>query len=187
MSEKSPKRSFWLTVESIAIAVFFIFFISWSMQKCNEESYLRQNTSNKFHLERARDSMAKANRENRVIEENPAEEEVSDSKANTETEITEKKEEIKPPIEEKKTKPEPAKQSFKVIADGTNLRKRPALDARSLGKLKRNEMVTFLNESVREKQKIKSGKMGNSNVQYWYKVKTRNGSIGWIYGTGIKR
>jgi len=187
MAEKTHPHSLLLTIESVAISVFFIFFISWSMRKCSEESYLRQNTSNKFHLERARDSMAKANRENRVAEETPAAEEVSDAEENTVTEVPEKKAEVTPTIAEKKTKPEPTKQSFKVAADGTNLREKPSLNARSLGKLKSNETVTFLNETVKEKQKINAGAGKKSGSQFWYKVKTRKGTSGWVFGPGLKR
>lgn len=193
MSEKSSKRSIWLTIESIAIAVFFIFFISWSMRKCNEESYLRQNTSNKYHLERARDSMAKAIRENTdvVEEEKPAAVEETKpkeaaEKTKPETAKAEKPAKTATPKPTKKAETKASAKQFQVIADGANLREKPALNARSLGKLKLNDMVTFLNETSKEKQKINIG--GNkTTAELWYKVKTQKGTVGWIYGAGIKR
>lgn len=193
MSEKSSKRSLWLTIESIAIAIFCIFFITWSMRKCNEESFLRQNTSNKFHLERARDSMAKAIRENTEVaeEEKPAAVEENkpketEEKTKTETAKTEKPVITATPKPTKKAEAKTTAKQFQVIVDGANLREKPALNARSLGKLKLNDMVTFLNETSKEKQKIYIG--GNkTSEEAWYKVKTKKGTIGWIYGAGVKK
>ncbi|MFZ4545199.1 MAG: SH3 domain-containing protein [Saprospiraceae bacterium] len=193
MSEKSSKRSIWLTIESIAIAIFCIFFITWSMRKCNEESYLRQNTSNKYHLERARDSMAKAARENLLStdEDKLAETEETKPKETEETPKTEPAKEIKPakvekPINTKKAEEKTTPKQFQVIVDGANLREKPALNARSLGKLKLNDYVTFLNETSKEKQKINIG-ANKVTEQPWYKVKTKKGTVGWVYGAGVKK
>jgi hypothetical protein len=56
-----------------------------------------------------------------------------------------------------------------------NLRSRPSLDAKVVSKCKKSEPVIYM---MKSKQKTQIGKLN----EYWYKIRTQEGIVGWIYG-----
>ena len=70
-----------------------------------------------------------------------------------------------------------------VIIDGLNVRTEPNLKAKSLGKLKLFDQVIFMNEVTDTIQKISLGY--EEATEPWVKIKTKKGTIGWVYGAGV--
>lgn len=80
--------------------------------------------------------------------------------------------------------PEPSGTLLYVLIDGLNVRTKPDLQAKSLGKLKLNDQVYFLNEVTPEAQTVRL--IDKSEVtKPWFKIKTKRGTIGWVHGSGI--
>ncbi|MBP7273466.1 MAG: SH3 domain-containing protein [Saprospiraceae bacterium] len=76
-----------------------------------------------------------------------------------------------------------AKNTLFVIIDGLNVRTEPNLKAKSLGKLKLFDQVIFMNEVTDTIQKISLGY--EEATEPWVKIKTKKGTIGWVYGAGV--
>ncbi len=71
-----------------------------------------------------------------------------------------------------------------VLIDGLNVRTKPDLKAKSLGKLKLNDQVYFMNEVTPEAQTIRLADK-TEVTKPWFKIKTKRGTIGWVHGSGI--
>ena len=71
-----------------------------------------------------------------------------------------------------------------VLIQGLNVRSKPDLKAKSLGKLKLNDQVYFLNEVTPEAQTVRL--IDKSEVtKPWFKIKTKRGTVGWVHGSGV--
>ena len=79
---------------------------------------------------------------------------------------------------------EPSGTLLYVLIDGLNVRSKPDLKAKSMGKLKLNDQVYFLNEVTPEAQTVRL--IDKSEVtKPWFKIKTKRGTVGWVHGSGI--
>lgn len=192
MAEKAPRRSFWFNVESIIISAFFLFFIIWAVRKCNDETQLRQAKDGKYREQQIRDSIAKAQRAIATT--------VTSAASNPTTTVT-----TTPPTpsstlpampqpqnqaQRSQTAPAPSNntagtnaQMLWVVIDGLNVREKPELKAKSFGKLKLHDKVTFLGETTKETQKLSLGAVEADEP--WVKIKTQRGTVGWVYGAGV--
>lgn len=96
--------------------------------------------------------------------------------------------EIKPFV---KSKPTPTKSTvkntekpkastIKITVDNLRVRTSPNLDAEKIENLAINTEVVFLNEKSNEKTSVT---IENEEIEeFWYKIKTPSGNIGWIHG-----
>ena len=79
---------------------------------------------------------------------------------------------------------QPAGTLLYVLIDGLNVRSKPDLKAKSMGKLKLNDQVYFLNEVTPEAQTVRL--IDKSEVtKPWFKIKTKRGTVGWVHGSGV--
>ena len=79
---------------------------------------------------------------------------------------------------------EPSGTLLYVLINGLNVRSKPDLKAKSLGKLKLNDQVYFLNEVTPEAQTVRL--IDKSEVtKPWFKIKTKRGTVGWVHGSGV--
>jgi hypothetical protein len=192
MAEKAPRRSFWFNVESIIISAFFLFFIIWAARKCNDEAHLRQAKDGKYREQQKKDSIAKAQR----TMTSPTV--TTTSPAPTPSTITTTTTTALPPTPQRNpqtaTPPTPQsapannngatnQQMLWVVIEGLNVREKPSLKAKSFGKLSLYDKVTFLGETTKETQKLSLGAVEADEP--WVKIKTKKGTVGWVYGAGV--
>ncbi len=71
-----------------------------------------------------------------------------------------------------------------VLINGLNVRGKPDLKAKSLGKLKLNDQVTFMQEVTDIAQPVRLAD-GTTITKPWFKIKTKRGTIGWVHGSGV--
>ncbi len=71
-----------------------------------------------------------------------------------------------------------------VLINGLNVRTKPDLKANSLGKLKINDQVFFLNEVTPEAQTIRLADK-TEVTKPWFKIRTKKGTVGWVHGSGV--
>ncbi len=71
-----------------------------------------------------------------------------------------------------------------VLINGLNVRTKPDLKAKSLGKLKLHDQVTFMQEVTDVAQPVRLAD-GTTITKPWFKIKTRRGTIGWVHGSGV--
>jgi hypothetical protein len=97
-----------------------------------------------------------------------------------EDDIIEKDEEITESAIDTKT-PEKIKFSILIISvDNLRVRNLPSLDAEKIENLPINSEVQFLNEKSTSKVAVS---IDNKDIkEFWYKIKTLKGNIGWIHG-----
>jgi len=67
-----------------------------------------------------------------------------------------------------------------INVDNLRVRTSPNLDAEKIENLPLNTKVEFLNEKSTDKTKVTI--KGEEIDEYWYKIKTPSGNIGWIHG-----
>ena len=79
---------------------------------------------------------------------------------------------------------EPSGASLYVLINGLNVRGKPDLKAKSLGKLKLNDQVTFMQEVTDIPQPVRLAN-GTTVSKPWFKIKTKRGTIGWVHGSGV--
>lgn len=79
---------------------------------------------------------------------------------------------------------EPSGTSLYVLINGLNVRGKPDLKAKSLGKLKINDQVTFMQEVTDIPQPVRLAN-GTTVTKPWFKIKTKRGTIGWVHGSGV--
>jgi hypothetical protein len=90
----------------------------------------------------------------------------------------------KPTVPTPPTVQEPSGTLLYVLINGLNVRSKPDLKAKSLGKLKLNDQVYFLNEVTPEAQTVRL--IDKSEVtKPWFKIKTKRGTVGWVHGSGV--
>lgn len=89
---------------------------------------------------------------------------------------------VQPP--QKPVAVEPSGASLYVLINGLNVRGKPYLKAKSLGKLKINDQVTFMQEVTDIAQPVRLAD-GTTITKPWFKIKTRRGTIGWVHGSGV--
>jgi hypothetical protein len=63
------------------------------------------------------------------------------------------------------------------------MRKEPGLKSETVAKLDLYEQVYFMNEKTDYTQEINLGK--EMATDYWVKVKTKSGKVGWVFGAGV--
>lgn len=72
-----------------------------------------------------------------------------------------------------------------VIGDNVHLRRDPYLESKIIKTLKsESNPVTILGRSMKQ-QKIKIDNGNKYSEKYWYKIRTKNGAIGWVFGKYI--
>ena len=79
---------------------------------------------------------------------------------------------------------EPTGSALYVLIGGLNVRSKPDLKAKSLGKLKLDDQVYYMNEVTEQAQAVRLAN-GTSISKPWFKIKTKRGTIGWVHGSGV--
>jgi hypothetical protein len=79
---------------------------------------------------------------------------------------------------------EPNGAGLYVLINGLNVRTKPDLKAKSLGKLKLNDQVYFMQEKTDIAQPVRLAD-GTTISKPWFKIKTKRGTIGWVHGSGV--
>ena len=82
------------------------------------------------------------------------------------------------------TAEQPSGTMLYVLINGLNVRTKPDLKAKSLGKLKVNDQVFFLNEVTPEAQTVRLADK-TEVTKPWFKIKTKRGTVGWVHGSGV--
>ncbi len=175
MAEKK-KEGFWLNLETIIIGAFFLFFIVWAVQKCNQTAKIKQAELDKEHGIQNRDSIG---RTSRTVVTPPAPLTLTPPAQTTVQSV------VTPPQPVKPTAPatKPTEKSLYVTIDGLNVRAEPSLKAKSFGKLKLHDQVAFLDKVTEDTQKLSLGT--EEANEPWVKIRTKRGTIGWVYGAGV--
>ncbi len=187
MAERAPKRSFWLNIETIIIVVFFLFFILWAMRKCNDETHLRQAGDDKYRQQHIKDSIARVQRITAPIPTQvPATVTSTTSVATPAPQPTAPTTTVtQPTATATPTTPSnnASQQMLWVIIEGLNVREKPTLKSKSYGKLSLHDRVSFLGDVTKDSQKLSLG--SEEANEPWVKIKTKRGTIGWVYGAGV--
>jgi Bacterial SH3 domain len=71
-----------------------------------------------------------------------------------------------------------------VLINGLNVRTKPDLKAKSLGKLNLHDQVTFMQEVTDIAQPVRLAD-GTTITKPWFKIRTKRGTIGWVHGSGV--
>ncbi len=184
MAEKK-KGGLWLNLETIIIGAFFLFFIVWAVQKCNQTAKIKQAELNKGHDIQNRDSIGRASR---TVVTPPAPLTLTPPAQTTVQSIaTPTKPAVIPPSQPIKpaTPPttKPTEKLLYVTIEGLNVRAEPSLKAKSFGKLKLHDQVAFLDKVTEDTQKLSLGT--EEANEPWVKIRTKRGTIGWVYGAGV--
>jgi Bacterial SH3 domain len=79
---------------------------------------------------------------------------------------------------------EPSGAALYVLINGLNVRTKPDLKAKSLGKLKLHDQVSFMQEVTDIAQPVRLAD-GTTISKPWFKIKTKRGTIGWVHGSGV--
>ena len=79
---------------------------------------------------------------------------------------------------------EPSGAALYVLINGLNVRTKPDLKAKSLGKLKLHDQVSFMHEVTEVAQAVRLAD-GTTISKPWFKIKTKRGTIGWVHGSGV--
>jgi Bacterial SH3 domain len=79
---------------------------------------------------------------------------------------------------------EPNGAGLYILINGLNVRTKPDLKAKSLGKLKLNDQVYFMQEKTDIAQPVRLAD-GTTISKPWFKIKTKRGTIGWVHGSGV--
>ena len=192
MSE-NKKGGFWLNIETIIIGAFFLFFIVWAAQKCNSSSRGKQAEMDKNRQAFIRDSINRAKTAAPVVPlpATPLTQTTVQSTTPVPAPIplpTAPSTMVAPaqrPVTPAPTTA-PAKtdgQPLYVTIEGLNVRAEPSLKAKSFGKLKLFDQVTFLGKVTDDAQKLS---LGTAEAEEpWVKIKTKRGTVGWVYGAGV--
>lgn len=190
MSEKK-KEGFWLNIETIIIGAFFLFFIIWAAQKCNSSSKGKQVEIDRNRQVFVRDSINRAKTSAPVVplSVTPLPQTTVQSITTvpaTPLPVPPSAAVATPRATPPTTAVAPAKtegQQLYVTIEGLNVRSEPSLKAKSFGKLKLFDQVTFLGKVTDEAQKLSLGT--DEAEEPWVKIKTKRGTIGWVYGAGV--
>ncbi len=193
----NPPRSILVRTEYLLIAIFFVLFSVWSISKCGrkKDEYTMPTNNNNSTVQPtaaapappARDTLrrpvpppppptnaAPARKGNTPSIANPiaATPKATAPKAKTPTSAT------APTATEKNTK-------LYVAVDGLKIRKKPNQKAGILGKLRLDEELYFLGDRSKTSEKITmpDGSVAN---QPWVWIKTKRGTVGWVYGGGVR-
>lgn len=171
-------------IEYIVIGIFTIIFLMWAVSKCSS------------HKEKAREQAAVEAKEDSIVtaQQKPATPANSTvSKVNPTTQNTSSADTTQAKNTSLSTKTDQVTQSVKpqesqgtrlyVTIDKLKIRKTPGLKGELLGELKLFDEVYYQNEVTDSTYEVNLGKE-LANEPY-VKVKTKRGTIGWVYGAGV--
>lgn len=144
-------------LEVIIIGVFFLSFSLWAISKCS-------NTRNKYE-QMAIEAQKEDSLLNILNTPPPAPKEKEPEKQETTT------------IQEKIT-------PLYVILENLNVRDKPSLKGKIVARLKLFDEVAYLNEVTDFKEEVELGNIITNEP--WVKVRTNDGTEGWVYGAGVK-
>ena len=157
MSEK--KGSILPSLELMIIAVFFIGFAFWAINKCSDTQSKYINREERKRLRNLEDSLG------RKIE-----------AAKRDTPKTS-------PIASPTVSAAPALSRLYVCLENLKVRKSPTTSAEILETLPLFEEVYFLNEVSDSTTTVNLGKQ--TVTEPWIKIQTRKGRAGWVFGAGV--
>lgn len=157
MSEK--KGSILPSLELIIIAVFFVGFAFWAVNKCSDTQSKYVNRAERDRLRDLEDSLG------RKIE-----------AIKSDTPKTS-------PIASPTVSTAPALSRLYVCLENLKVRKSPSTGAEILETLSLFEEVYFLNEVSDSTTTVNLGKQ--TVTEPWIKVQTRKGRAGWVFGAGV--
>ncbi len=159
----NAKPSLLPRLEILIIIVFFASFFIWAINKCSSTRAEYQAVE-----EQAR------------IDDSIFDSQITFEQAPTNT--TEDQTSTQPPQEPTSVVTERYTPLY-VTLPNLNLRDRPNLSGRILGRLKLFDEVQFMEEVTTFKQEINLG--DTTTFAPWIKVKSQAGTEGWVYGAGV--
>ena len=148
-----------IRAEYVVILLFFVLFAMFSMSRCNKTKARLQESSQTVQL----DTLPKSG-DTAVASKQPVISKEATEKPKSAT------------FEKKPT-------TLFVTIDGLNVRSEPKVNAKSFGKLKLYDEVTFMDEVTKETTKLSLG--ATEANEPWIKIKTKRGTVGWVYGAGV--
>ena len=197
----SQKRSTPQLVPFVIVSLVTLFFMIWAMRQCsaNDSDYamIEEQTTREDYLER-RDSILRDSIRRLLESQDPGEGgNVLLSEAQQEAMAREAA------LLRARTQPLPG-DSLGYVAvgrmpqqivvqkettlystiDGLNVRVRPELGAPIVGRLTLYAPVTFMNEVTDSLYQIDLGDI--TPTEPWVKVRLKDGTVGWVYGAGVR-
>ncbi|MBK8720864.1 MAG: SH3 domain-containing protein [Saprospiraceae bacterium] len=152
-----------MRIEYIVIIIFFVLFIMFSATRCNKTKSKLAEKETPAVVDAPKDTIV--HKPDTAIQK-PKIAAIKDTSISS-----------KPTIVEKKVT------KLFVTIDGLNVRSEPNVKAKSFGKLKLYDEVVFMNDVTKETTKLS---LGTSDAnEPWVKIKTKRGTIGWVYGAGV--
>jgi uncharacterized protein YgiM (DUF1202 family) len=190
------------SMETIVIVAFFLFFTLWGVSKCNDSRARARLAAEAKLTQRQRDSIARV-----VVQPLPTQ------SVQPVTTVTQPQNPI-PVVENvpvpaphnsrvitpntvQQTQPQVAiaqpqatptvvqssGQQLYVHEPSLNVRTEPSLSAKSLGTLSFGASVTYLSKTS-DTQELSVG--SRTVDEPWFKIKTKRGTVGWVYGGYVK-
>lgn len=155
-------------IEYIVIGIFAIIFLMWAVSKCNSH---KEQALEDAAIEAREDSLANAANQPAPVTPQPAPTPVADtSKTPAATPQPEKVQETQG-------------SKLYVTIDKLKIRKTPGLDGDLLGELKLFDEVYYQDEVTDSLYTVNLGR--EEATEPYVKVKTKRGTIGWVYGAGV--
>ena len=71
-----------------------------------------------------------------------------------------------------------------VLIDGMHIRAQANLKSKSMGRLRNNDYVYFMNEVTDTPECVHLAN-GKEICKPWFKIKTKRGTVGWVHGSGV--
>ena len=71
-----------------------------------------------------------------------------------------------------------------VLIDGMHIRSAANLKSKSMGRLRNNDFVYFMNEVTDTPECVHLAN-GKEVCKPWFKIKTKHGTVGWVHGSGV--
>ncbi|MBI1226299.1 MAG: hypothetical protein GC192_13780 [Bacteroidetes bacterium] len=181
-------------VEYIVIGVLALIFLMWTASKCNAHKEQAQSTE---AIEAQEDSLTQAadkakNAPPPIVQQTPQPAVASNPGTYTPingepaTTPSSQNTSAQPATSAETTTPKESSSSgsrLYVTIDKLKLRKTPGLKGELLGELKLFDEVYYMNEVTDSTYEVNLGKE-KANEPY-VKVKTKRGTVGWVYGAGV--
>ncbi|MCB0520669.1 MAG: SH3 domain-containing protein [Lewinellaceae bacterium] len=161
-------------IEYIVIGLFALIFLMWAISKCNAH---KEQAQEEASTEAREDSLA-----NKAIPTAPTTPAVSQTVATNAVADTAQARPSQSAAQPAKPA-EPQGSKLYVTIDKLKLRKAPGLKSETIGELKLFDEVYYMDEVTDSTFEVNLGK--EIADEPYVKVKTKFGTIGWVYGAGV--
>jgi uncharacterized protein YgiM (DUF1202 family) len=189
------------SMETIIIVAFFLFFALWGVSKCNDSRAKARLAAEARLTQRQRDSIARIALQPlpqtplQPIETTTAQPQTAIPSVTNTPAPAQNSRLITPNVQQASPQTSIAQaqqpavtanassQQLYVHEPSLNVRTEPSLTAKSLGTLSFGASVTYLSKTS-DTQELSVG--AKTVDEPWFKIRTKRGTIGWVYGGYVK-